>query len=148
MRVVDGSLAQSIATGLAARRAARDHHRVTEWEVRVWNRAAVEAGGVSPRDGDKALAAVLEAHGLVMNGGVFHAVECLDPERLSRCCEGYVYFGLAEIAALLKAAANTEETDETEAAFNNGYWTHAKDDAAISERFEKDISQHPERYDT
>jgi hypothetical protein len=121
---------------------------VTEREVRVWNRAAVEAGGVSPRDGDKALAAVLEAHGLVMNGGVVHAVECLGPERLSRCCAGYVYFGLAEIAALLEAAANTDETDETEAAFIKSYWTRAKDDSAISERFERDIRQHPDRYDT
>jgi hypothetical protein len=124
----------------------RDHRQVTEAKLRIWNRAAVESGGPTPREGDKALAAVLEAHGYVMNGGVFHAVECLGPERLRLSCEGYIYFGLREIASVFDAAAEAEETDETEDAFNNAYWTHAQDDEVIAERFERDITANPERY--
>ena len=42
----------------------------------IWNRAWK---GVGPNacSGDRALAALLKAHGLAMNGGVLHAVECL-----------------------------------------------------------------------
>jgi len=119
---------------------------VTDANQRVWNRAAVESGGQTPREGDSALAAVLEAHGYVMNGGVLHAVECLGPERLRVCCDAYNYFGLHEIASVFDAAAKAGETDETEDAFNNAYWAQAQDDEAIVERFEKDISAHPERY--
>jgi hypothetical protein len=124
----------------------RDHRQVTEAKLRVWHRAAVDSGGPTPREGDKALAAVLEAHGYVMNGGVFHAVECLGPERLRLCCEGYIYFGLREIASVFEAAAEAEETDETEDVFNSAYGAHAQDDQVIVERFERDITAHPERY--
>ncbi|HTR54751.1 MAG TPA: hypothetical protein VMJ10_28870 [Kofleriaceae bacterium] len=113
---------------------------------KVWNRAAVEFGGPTPREGDKALAALLEAHGCVMNGGVFHAIQCLGPDRLRLSCEGYVYFGLHEIASLLEAAATAEETDEAEDAFNRAYWSHAKDDAVILECFRTDFAARPERY--
>jgi hypothetical protein len=132
----------------ALKRAAtcRDHRRVTEAKLRVWNRAVVDSGGPAPREGDKALAAVLEAHGYVMNGGVFHAVECLGAERLRQSCEGYIYFCLHEIASVFEAAAEAEATDETEDAFNNAYWAHAQDDAVIVERFERDITANPERY--
>jgi hypothetical protein len=119
---------------------------MTDAKLRVWNRAAVESGGPTPREGDKALAAVLEAHGYVMNGGVFHALECLGPGRLRVCCESYVYFGLREIATVFDAAAQAEETDEAEDAFNKAYWAHAQDDQVIVERFERDITAHPERY--
>lgn len=124
----------------------RNHRQVTDAKIRVWNRAAVESGGPTPCEGDKALAAVLEAHGYVMNGGVFHALECLGPEQLRVCCESYVYFGLREIASVFTAAAEAEETDETEDAFNNAYWAHAQDDGVIVERSERDITAHPERY--
>jgi len=125
----------------------RNHRKVTEAKDRVWNRAALESGGPTPREGDAALAAVLEAHGYVMNGGVLHAIECLGPERLRVCCEGYVYFGLREIASLFDgAAATASETGEMEDALNKAYWAHAPDDGAIAERFERDIIANPERY--
>ena len=49
---------------------------------RVWNRAALEAGGDSPGLGDRALASLLLVHGLVMNGGVHRAIECVEPAEL------------------------------------------------------------------
>jgi hypothetical protein len=119
---------------------------VSEQADKVWNRAALESGGPTPRAGDIALAALLRAHGHVMNGGVFHAVQCLGPERLPLTCEGSVYFGLSEIAAVLKAAAETEENEQAEHAFNRAYWAHAGDDMVIVERFERDFAAHPERY--
>ena len=45
----------------------------------IWNRAALESGGPAAREGDRALAALLLAHGMVMNGGVGHALEVLSP---------------------------------------------------------------------
>lgn len=71
---------------------------------------------------------------------------CLGPERLRVCCESYVYFGLREIASLVDAATEAEETDETEDTFNDAYWAHAQNDDVIAERFERDITAHPERY--
>ena len=123
-----------------------DHRQVSERADRVWNRAAVESGGPTPREGDKALAALLEAHGYVMNGGVFHAIKCLGPDRLQLSCDGYVYFGLHEIASVLGAAAKAEQTDKTEDDFNRAYWSYAKDDAVIVECFKSDFTAHPDRY--
>jgi hypothetical protein len=65
---------------------------------RVWNRAALEAGGPSPAKGDRALAALLLAHGLVMNGGVHHALRCMQPAELMAAAEGFSFFSLADVA--------------------------------------------------
>ena len=43
--------------------------------TQIWNRALADYGLAGPALGDRALAAMLLAHGLVMNGGVLHAVE-------------------------------------------------------------------------
>lgn len=81
-----------------------------------------------------------------MNGGVFHAVQFLGREQLRLSCEGYIYFGLSEVAAVLDAAATSQEAEETEIAFNKAYWAHAGDDAVLLERFERDFAAHPDRY--
>ena len=48
----------------------------------IWNRAC--SGMITEfRPGDRALAGLLGAHGLIMNGGVLHAVECLAENELS-----------------------------------------------------------------
>jgi hypothetical protein len=72
--------------------------------MRVWNRACFEHGGPAKREGDTALAALLLAHGLVMNGGLFHAVGCLREHELSAPCQGFSYFGFAAVIAVLKEA--------------------------------------------
>ena len=58
---------------------------------RVWNRAAMEEGCVSPRAGDRALSALLLVHGMVMNGGVHHALESVDPAELAAGADGYAF---------------------------------------------------------
>ena len=73
---------------------------------RVWNRAAPEAGGATPGPGDRALASVLFLHGLVMNGGVHHALECMQPEELRAAADAYAFFGLDDVAAFFRGAAH------------------------------------------
>ena len=77
----------------------------------VWNRAALDSGGSNPRDGDQALAALLLAHGLVMNGGVRHACSSLGPEELHAAVSGYRFFGFEEIATLLKRGASSGDDE-------------------------------------
>jgi hypothetical protein len=64
---------------------------------RVWNRAALDAGGSPPREGDRALAALLLAHGMIMNGGVDHAVEALSAEELAAFDSVPYAFALIEL---------------------------------------------------
>jgi hypothetical protein len=71
---------------------------------RIWNRAALQAGGDSPRPGDRALASLLLVHGLVMNGGVHHALECIDPEALAAAADGYAWFGFDDVAEFFRGA--------------------------------------------
>jgi len=59
----------------------------------VWNRAAMKHRGPAPRVGDESLSAVLLVHGLVMNGGVFHAVGSVTAEELRANCARYRFFG-------------------------------------------------------
>lgn len=60
--------------------------------IGIWNRAALEAGGPAPGDGDRALAAMLAAHRLIMNGGVLHTVGVLDATAVAAACAGFEYF--------------------------------------------------------
>ena len=76
---------------------------------RVWNRAAMDDGGEEPRAGDRALADLLYAHGMVMNGGVHHALEVLTPDELKAAIAGFRYFSLGAVADLLEEGL----TDET-----------------------------------
>ena len=71
----------------------------------IWNRAC----GVNPLrtwPGDRALADLLYAHGLAMNGGVLHAIECMTVEVLSEVEAGYRYFAFDDVASLLSRAGN------------------------------------------
>lgn len=92
----------------------------------VWNRACAEAGRpkelVAP--GDRALADMVLAHSLAMNGGVLHAVECLDPAELIGAVAGYRYFGLVDAAQVI---------EDTAIAWNDG-----EHDADAAERLELD----------
>ena len=105
----------------------------------VWNRAATESGGEVPGPGDCALASLLCAHGLIMNGGVHHALECLQPRELAAAIDGYAYFGLDDVAALLRGAASDpvlrEWTDDTESVANGRYAKFVPDDDHLVNRF-------------
>ena len=59
----------------------------------VWNRAALEGGGDSLGRGDRALASLPRLHGLIMNGGGHHALECIEPADVIAAADGYAFFG-------------------------------------------------------
>jgi hypothetical protein len=48
--------------------------------------------------GDRALAALPLFHGLAMNGGIPHAVECLQPDEQEAARRGYQFFGFDDAA--------------------------------------------------
>lgn len=78
---------------------------------RVWNRTALEAGGRSPCAGDAALAALLLVHGMIMNGGMSHAVESLRPGELESGRAGCRYFGLHSAADTIERALRDDSVD-------------------------------------
>jgi hypothetical protein len=99
-------------------------------EDMIWNRAALESGGRSPKEGDAALAAALAAHGLVMNGGVHHAIDVLSPAELHAAVEGFRFFSLSNVAELLELAEGLDEV-----AANGRYWDAIPDDSILQDRF-------------
>lgn len=108
---------------------------------RVWNRAALEAGGNSPGPGDRALASLLLLHGLVMNGGVHHALECLESDELLAAADGYAFFGFNDCATFFREAASDPLlctwTDDTEVAANRRYFQLIPNDSHLVARFKE-----------
>ena len=117
---------------------------------RVWNRAAMEGGGDSPRAGDRALSALLLVHGMVMNGGVHHALESVDPTELAAGADGYAFFGMHDVAAFFRGAAEdpdlSELTDDTEAAANRRYEEMVPDDDHLTARFHEVFRERAEEF--
>jgi len=116
----------------------------------IWNRAATEAGGELPGPGDRALAALLLAHGLVMNGGVHHALECMEPTELVAAIDGYSFFGLHDVADWVGSSTTdpvlASWTDETEAAANQRYEVMVPGDDRLVDLFEAVLCQRPEAF--
>lgn len=105
----------------------------------VWNRAALEGGGDSPGPGDRALASLLSLHGLIMNGGVHHALECLEPADLLAAADGYAFFGFNDCAAFIRGAESdplcSTWTDDTEVKANRRYFQLIPNDSYLFARF-------------
>ena len=110
----------------------------------IWNRAALEAGGSSPAEGDIALANLLMAHGLVMNGGVEHAIECMSRDELADSIAGFKYFGfLAAANALSQPPSNMEDSEEL---LNSTYWQAVPDDSALVLAFHVKLLATPDAF--
>lgn len=114
----------------------------------VWNRAALDSGGPSPREGDVLLAATLAAHAAVMNGGVAHAVRALGRARLTEACAGLRRFGLGEVASLFETAAaiTTAIGDSATTSLDAEYARLVPDDQLLADRFEADFATHEDDY--
>lgn len=108
---------------------------------KVWNRAALEAGGANPLEGDKALTALLAVHGMIMNGGVDHALEVLPALEFAAGIAGFRYFGLAEVAAVLEAASAADLGWER---FNLRYAALIPADDTIVDAFRQKYHASPE----
>ncbi len=110
----------------------------------IWNRAALNGGGPSPGEGDIALANLLMAHGLVMNGGVEHAVECLSSDELADSIAGFEYFGfLAAANALSQPPSSMEDSEEL---LNSAYWQAIPDDSALVHAFHVKLLATPDAF--
>ena len=107
---------------------------------RIWNRACGE-DPLRALPGDRALADLLLAHGLSMNGGVLHAVGCMTGTQLSDAQAGYRFFGLEAAVALLSyarrifEAGDDLESDERE--LDGAYARLIPSDSSIADLFEK-----------
>lgn len=110
---------------------------------RVWNRAALENGGTEPREGDRALAALLLAHGLVMNGGVEHAIEALEPDQLEAALSGFRFFSFEEVASFLDQSSRSI-LDEDDA--DDTYAEMIPSDSVLVGRFEEFLNASPEMF--
>ncbi len=115
----------------------------------IWNRACGE-DPLQSLPGDRALVNLLRAHGLVMNGGVLHAVECLAPSDLSDAESGYRFYGLDAVASLLSRARIILEIDrelgDLEQQLDGQYAEIIPTDSSLVERFEKQLELNPSEY--
>ena len=110
-------------------------------QSRVWNRAALDAGGEAPLQGDAALAALLALHGMIMNGGIDHALEVLDVAEFADGIAAFRYFGLDEAACVLEAATQADIGLEL---LNSKYGALIPDDGALVTAFEKKYAASPD----
>ena len=106
----------------------------------VWNRACLGKLDDRALRGDRALTALLLFHGLVMNGGLLHAVQCLQPGELASAKSGYRFFGFQDVAELISDIGSVQTStgmlDSQEASFGLRYSRSVPDDAMLSHRFE------------
>lgn len=107
----------------------------------IWNRAALESGGPAPRAGDAALAAALAVHGLVMNGGVHHAIQVLAGSELQGAIKAFRFLSLGTVASLFEVA---EGVDEDLA--NQRYWDAIPNDDELQNRFRAAYRYSPEAF--
>jgi hypothetical protein len=112
----------------------------------IWNRACGE-DPLRALPGDRALADLLRAHGLVMNGGVLHAVECLTADELANAEVGYRFYGLDGVASLLSRAHGLFEAADDlgshEQQLDGEYAQMIPSDSSLVERFEKRLKSSP-----
>ncbi len=113
----------------------------------IWNRACFGTA-VEPRAGDMALAALIRAHGLMMNGGVFHAIETHSAVELREAIAGFRFFGLEAVAEFLERAYRTPRTDwgRLEGETDRKYGRLVPSDSFLSSAFERHFAVHRDLY--
>jgi|SRR5688572_13849117 len=108
---------------------------------KVWNRAAVDAGGPTPRAGDKALAGLLHFDSLVCNGGLGHGFDVCSKTEIEAAIEGFRYFFLSDVADFLIEAENYSE--EMQEGLSAKYYKFSE---TISDTFEAFYRRNPEAF--
>ena len=78
-------------------------------------------------------------HGLVMNGGVLHAVEVLKPMELDTAIAGYEHLGFPGAAGVLLRAKTLGDADKhaEEARLDREYETAVPDDASLEDAMDR-----------
>lgn len=114
-------------------------HRLTIADM-IWNRACGDAP-VRSFPGDRALTDMLRAHGLIMNGGVLHAIECLTASEMRDAEAGYCFYGFDTVPPLLSRVKGIFEADndlgENEWQLDAQYADIIPSDSSLIERFEQ-----------
>ncbi|WP_405069706.1 hypothetical protein OG558_08430 [Kribbella sp. NBC_01510] len=85
----------------------------------IWNRAAINGGGLDPSLGDLALTSALRLHNLAMSGGLLDAVERMTPEQLEAAQSGYHWLRLdsaADVVAMVQQEMNAGALDDDDRA--------------------------------
>ncbi|WP_457252332.1 hypothetical protein [Pedococcus sp. P5_B7] len=121
----------------------------------IWNRAALEAGGSTPGEGDKALAAALRLHSSAMSDGVLDAVQSMTDEELDAAEAGYRWLHVPAaseaIAAVRRAIAEGALDDPDRASAldlssDDHYDAAIEDDAALDNAFRARLSTDPDAF--
>jgi hypothetical protein len=123
----------------------------------IWDRAlGFDESAVGTGPGDTALAAVLLAHGMVMNGGVLHSVEALEPAQLESAVAGFRRLGAESLAHLFESVraqlddGSLDDLDRAEALEVESDRVYAEvipDDAALEQLVRDDVARKPGDYD-
>ena len=112
----------------------------------IWNRACGD-DPLRALPGDRALADLLYAHGLAMNGGMLHAVECMTVDEQSDAEIGYRYYGFDEVASLLSRTRGifeaTDDRENHEQQLDSKYAQLVPSDSSLVERFESQLKSKP-----
>jgi len=110
---------------------------------KIWNRAC-HGGGASPGVGDAALAAMLAFHSEAMNNGVLTAMQRHPPADLKTAVEGYRYFGLDRVVAVLEGGQRAldagEDPDELAHALDEQLHEALPTDEKLYEAFSKTLA--------
>lgn len=119
----------------------------------IWNRAALEDGGLHPREGDRALSHLLRLHSLAMSGGLLDAVEGSERMSLREAVRGYRFFGLEEAASVIENVAKARaaigdhpregELDRLEQTADADYAAAVPDDSAIADKVAHRVKRTP-----
>ena len=121
----------------------------------IWNRAALESGGASPGEGDKALAAALRLHSSAMSDGVLDAVQNMTDEELDAAEAGYRWLHVPAaseaIATVRRAIAEGALDDPDKASAldlssDDHYDEAIEDDAALDSAFRARLSTDPDAF--
>lgn len=115
----------------------------------IWRRAC-GSGPDAPGLGDAALMAMLTFHGLVMNVGALHAIECLTAEQVAASRAGYRYFGFGNVAGVIGAGQHAIEQgldpQELEDMLDEAYAAIISEDAVLMQAFEAHYAGEPAAY--
>lgn len=121
---------------------------------RVWSGAL--GGQASHLAGDRSMGAILAMHGLIMNGGVLHAVESTSRRELEAAGDAYRWLGFAGVAELLvrvRAAAadgiveDEEGAEVLELTSDEEYLKHVRDDSALEAALRNRVATTPYMFD-
>lgn len=122
----------------------------------VWNRACAEPGGPTrlTAAGDRALADMVLAHSLAMNGRLLNSIESVTPEARAAAVQGYRYVGLDAADAVFEDVAqrwaaghiDVDAAERLEVEADERYNAVVLDDNVLSAAFKARYVASPEQF--